>query len=84
MPIRSEAGYDFLFTHEAIGELNDNYKALAGRLDIPYLDLFTSLLGDGDYLAALKARDGLHPAGSGYQIIAERVYAWQAWQDLVD
>ncbi|RED51584.1 GDSL-type esterase/lipase family protein [Aestuariispira insulae] len=82
MPIVSEAGYEFLFTHEAIGELNQNYIRLAAELDIPYLDLFTPLLGDAGYLAALKANDGLHPTGDGYQIVAERVAVWDAWRCL--
>ena len=83
MPIRSEAGHMFDFRNAAALEVNDGYRGIAASLNIPYLDLLPDLIEDPRFMQALKDRDGLHPSGNGYQLIAEKVAGWDAWRDLI-
>ncbi|WP_259781569.1 DUF459 domain-containing protein [Aestuariispira ectoiniformans] len=82
MPVRSENGHAFSFTNERIESLNKAYGEIASRLQVPYLDLLDDFAGRAEWLASLRANDGLHPAGTGYQMLAEKVADWKVWQDL--
>lgn len=77
-------GIAFAHTNERLGELNDAYAKVAANLDIPYMHLLNPLLAEPNYTAALQERDGLHPSGIGYQLIAEMIAAWGPWKTLFD
>ncbi|MDH5749783.1 MAG: GDSL-type esterase/lipase family protein [Rhodospirillales bacterium] len=82
-PFRSTlTGHEFNFTNARLETLNESLGAMAAELQVPMLDLFAPLTDDSRWTAALRARDGLHPDGSGYQLMAEKVAAWDAWQRL--
>jgi len=59
------------------------YAELASASGIAYLRLFPDLLEHPRYRAALAAGDGVHPADDGYALIAERIAAWDRWQQLL-
>lgn len=63
-----------------IATYSAHYEKLAGELRTPYLDLFSVLIRDPDWLAAQRAGDGVHPTGPGYAIIAAAVAGWPAWR----
>ncbi len=82
-PFRSAlTGHEFNFTNARLETLNAALADMTAELDVPMLDLFTTLGGDPRWSAALRARDGLHPDGGGYQLMAEKVAAWPAWRAL--
>ena len=74
--------YDFSSDRSA--QLNDAYAELARELDIPYLDLFTILSSDANWLDAFSGEDGVHPLHSGYAQMAERITGWDAWRAWFD
>ena len=75
-------GVAFSHSNARLGELNDAYAKVAHDLDIPYMDLLNPLLADPRYTAAIQERDGLHPSGAGYQLIAEMIADWAPWRAL--
>lgn len=61
--------------------------AIAGvlaELGVAYLDLFARLRDDREWLAALRAGDGIHPAAEGYALMASVIGAWPGWRDWFD
>ena len=77
-------GTAFRFEIARTRAANAAYAALAGDLDVPYLDLFEPLLDEPRWRAALAAGDGIHPNGDGYTILAARIGAWPAWRRWFD
>ncbi len=47
----------------------------------PYLDFFTPLAANQDYMDEIARGDGIHPGAIGYDIMAELFMGWQAWMD---
>lgn len=82
MPVRSDQGHSFDFRNDRIAQLDAAYGEIAARLDVPYLPLLSDFTDCPDWQKALQANDGLHPTGGGYQRLAERVAAWDAWAAL--
>jgi lysophospholipase L1-like esterase len=85
MPFYSSAlQRDLFFRNSRIAELNGRFESMATTLDVPYLDLFSVLCGDPSYAEAVASKDGLHPNGNGYQLIAHTIAAWKPWRHVVD
>lgn len=83
MPVSPVPALSFSFDNATIARYNDAYKAAARQMDLAYLDLFSSLSTDAEFLDSLKASDGLHPEGRGYEIMAGRIGAWDGWRTLL-
>lgn len=84
MPYHSElSGLDLDFRNEDIEDADFAYKDLCETHSVPYLSVFSDLLEGDLYGQSLKNGDGLHPGGSGYQLVAEKVANWSAWKTLV-
>lgn len=49
------------------------------ELDIPYLDVFSTLVKSSVWLAEAKANDGAHPKAAGYAEFAAIVQNWDGW-----
>ncbi|WP_461209766.1 GDSL-type esterase/lipase family protein [Desulfocurvus sp. DL9XJH121] len=60
-------------------EVNSRLGTVCAELGVPYLDLYSRLVGAEPYLADVRAGDGVHPRAAGYGIIAEMVGEWPAW-----
>ena len=72
------------FSSTRIGALNVSYKYLAQTLDIPYLDVFTPLSGNPEWISSFHSDDGVHPSKKGYQLLAKIVNLWPAWRSWFD
>ena len=83
-PFSPAPGVTYRFDNERTAELSGAYAALADELEVPYLDLFTSLSQSNRWAAALKAGDGVHPGADGYALIAELVGGWRYWRTWLD
>jgi acyl-CoA thioesterase-1 len=60
--------------------LNDHLQALAGRLRVPFIDVFRPLAAGGLWQAEAAAWDGAHPGAAGYQQMADLIGAHPAWR----
>lgn len=78
---REEAGHWVAYSPARLAALNEAFAAIAGELNVPYLDLCAVLGGLSDYRKALIMGDGVHPTADGHAIIAEAIAAWPAWHD---
>ena len=74
----AEIAYEF--SNDRLAALNDTYAKLAGRIGVPYLDLYAALEATPAWQPALSAGDGVHPTAEGYLLIAEIIRAWPAWR----
>jgi lysophospholipase L1-like esterase len=64
-----------------IARYDEAYTKLAQSLGIDYLPLFPEFIDSPRYQAALLAGDKVHPGDDGYAMIAERIAAWDKWQE---
>jgi lysophospholipase L1-like esterase len=60
--------------------LNDQLMTLAGRLKVPFIDVFRPLAASGLWQAEAAAWDGAHPGAAGYQQLADLIRAHPAWR----
>jgi lysophospholipase L1-like esterase len=65
--------------HDRVQELSEGFAAICQELEIPYLDVFTSLLSSAIWMTEVKAGDGSHPEAAGYAELAQLVQNWSAW-----
>lgn len=82
-------GYDWLLvgpppvaddTHNArIERLSTAFSELAGALDVPYIEVFSELVGDPVYRAGVAAYDGAHPRSTGYERMAALIGSSPKW-----
>lgn len=78
---REEGGRWVAYSPARLAALNEAFRALAGELGVPYLDL-CAVLGDNKaYRRALIDGDGVHPTADGHALVAEVVAEWSAWGD---
>ena len=82
MPMNPRPGVVLWHQNSRLSELDATYARIADELDIPYMGIFHQLFTNDDYLRSLQQRDGLHPSGAGYAIMADIIAAWQPWRDL--
>jgi len=61
--------------------LSEHFNAVFQELDIPYLNVFTSLLNSPVWMAEVKAGDGAHPNAAGYTELALLVQNWYVWSN---
>lgn len=84
MPMKPRPGVVLRHENARLAELDATYARIADDLDVPYMGLFTALLESDAYMKSLEQRDGLHPSGAGYAIMAETIADWGPWQALFD
>lgn len=77
-------GVTYRFSRARTAELNDGFRTLAGKLNVPYLDFFELLSGNEYWDAAMTAGDGVHPTGPGYAVMASAIEEWNAWRAWLD
>jgi lysophospholipase L1-like esterase len=65
--------------NQVIANLTQELASLAKELDIPYLDVFSSLVNSSIWLTEAKANDGAHPRAAGYAEFAALVQGWEGW-----
>lgn len=64
-----------------IEELSEVFARTCDDMGVPYLEMCRALSREPAYLDSLVAGcDGYHPEAAGYQAIADRVAAWEAWK----
>ena len=64
--------------------LNEHMKTLAGRLKVPFIDVFQPLAADGLWRAEQLAWDGAHPGAGGYGRLADLVAVHPAWRRFTE
>lgn len=62
-----------------IGALSQAFAREAETAGVPYIDVFSSLVGDEGYKREVAANDGSHPGGGGYAKIADIVLSSALW-----
>ena len=62
-----------------INELSIHLAHLCETLNVPYLDIFTSLNQSATWMQEVEAGDGAHPNAAGYAELARLVQQWSAW-----
>jgi len=84
MPITRIPGVSYDFQNDAIDEYNRAYIAKATELGVPYLDLYTPLGADPQWVDSLGRSDGLHPNAAGYELMTAHICDWSGWRALFD
>ncbi|MEH2406859.1 hypothetical protein [Nostoc sp.] len=64
---------------ESDGRVSQEFALVCDQLDVPYLDVFSSLVKSPIWLAEAKANDGAHPKADGYAEFAAIVQNWEGW-----
>ena len=65
-------------------QLSQEFAKICHKLDIPYLDVFTTLLDSEVWMKEVVENDGAHPRASGYSELAKLVENWDGWQSWFD
>ncbi|MGI2906367.1 GDSL-type esterase/lipase family protein [Tolypothrix sp. VBCCA 56010] len=65
--------------NQKLANLSQQFALVCRELDIPYLDVFSTLVKSSVWLAEAKANDGAHPGTAGYTEFAAIVQNWDAW-----
>lgn len=78
-PLAVGAVRTFRYRNDRIFALNDAYADLAATLGIPYLDVFSPLLDDPEWVQSLAAGGGRHPDGRGHNKVGALMAQWPAW-----
>ena len=73
LPIADEA------QNQRIANLSQEFLKICHELDIPYLDVFPTLLKSHIWRDEVKNNDGAHPRAAGYAELAKIVQNWEAW-----
>lgn len=83
MPYISVIIGDVNFRNADVAEVDHDYQMICAELGVDYLSLYQHLKDDETYAQSLFENDGLHPTGTGYQIVADLVSDWEPWQVLI-
>ncbi|MBT4933063.1 MAG: lipase [Rhodospirillaceae bacterium] len=83
-PFQSAPGVAYHFSTGRMAELCRDYETLAAEMGIPYLKLIEPLAGEKVWQESFRQGDGVHPAGPGYQLMADRISTWTAWRNWLD
>ncbi|MEH2374988.1 GDSL-type esterase/lipase family protein [Nostoc sp.] len=59
--------------------LSQEFALVCSELDVPYLNVFPSLLKSPIWLTEAKVNDGAHPKADGYAEFAAIVQNWEGW-----
>ena len=65
--------------NQIIANLSQEFALVCKELEVPYLDVFSSLLKSPIWLTEAKANDGAHPKADGYAEFAAIVQNWEGW-----
>jgi acyl-CoA thioesterase I len=65
--------------NEKIKVLSEAFAQETEALDVPYIDLFSSLVSDAAYKQEVSSNDGSHPKSSGYAKMAQIVGSSPRW-----
>lgn len=65
--------------NQIIANLSQELAIICNELDVPYLDVFSSLVKSSIWLTEAKANDGAHPKADGYAEFAALVQNWESW-----
>jgi len=79
-PFQASADVIYHFASERVAELNTAYSKIADDLGIPYLDMYAHLAEDPAWPGMYEDADGIHPIAAGYEVMAEHIANWPAWQ----
>ncbi len=65
--------------NQTIANLSQEFASVCIQLNVPYLDVFSSLVQSPIWLSEAKANDGAHPRAAGYAEFAALVQTWDGW-----
>lgn len=68
---------------ERLAVIDRSYAACAEVIGVPYLDCLDIFLESDGFMQSLHSGDGVHPSGSGHQLIADEIARWPAWRALI-
>lgn len=66
--------------NKRITDLSRQMGVFARAHQVPYLDLFSSMHENKTWLSECQQGDGVHPGTASYQMIADKIEAWDVWQ----
>ena len=66
--------------NKRIADLSRQIGVFARAHKVAYLDVFTAMHASETWQAACAKGDGVHPGSEGYQLVADMVDGWEAWQ----
>jgi len=67
--------------NKRIADLSRQIGVFARAHRVSYLDVFSHMKNSETWREECAAGDGAHPGSAGYQLIADMVNDWSAWQD---
>jgi len=65
--------------NQRIKSLCDQFKYHADLLSVPYIDIYSLLIDDQDYIQEISKNDGAHPKSNGYRKIAKIISQSENW-----
>lgn len=65
--------------NQRIAELSKQFALICNEIDVPYLNLFSSLEHSSIWMEEVKSYDKAHPKAAGYEVFAEIVQNWDGW-----
>lgn len=83
-PFQASSEVVYHFASERVAELNTAFAEIAAELGIPYLDMYARLVDDPAWPGMYEDADGVHPIAAGYEVMAEHIADWPAWQAWFD
>jgi acyl-CoA thioesterase I len=83
-PFQSAPTVSYDFSTERLADLSQAYENLASEMGIPYLEILEPLANNNAWNNSFSQGDGVHPAGAGYALMAERIGNWEAWRGWLD
>jgi acyl-CoA thioesterase I len=66
--------------NKRLSDLSRQIGVFARAHQVPYLNVFTAMHESAVWNNDCVMGDGVHPGAAGYQLVADRVEAWDAWQ----
>jgi acyl-CoA thioesterase-1 len=64
-----------------IAALSAGFAGICATLAVPYLEVAITLRTHPAWQEEVTRGDGAHPQEAGYELLAQLVFAWRAWQD---
>lgn len=64
-----------------IGHLSEQFAEACQAINVPYLEVYRSLLQSPLWMQEVNAGDGAHPSSVGYSLLADWVSQWRDWRD---
>ncbi|MBE9005894.1 lipase [Fortiea sp. LEGE XX443] len=65
--------------NQRIANLDQEFALVCQQLDIPYLNVFPTLIKSNIWIEEARNYDGAHPRAAGYAEFAQIVDNWDAW-----